>query len=241
LWYFPHIVLCSFNRINLIIQFSGDARSFLSPDTGWGNGFGSRCDYLFGAFTNLATDIGHNYRQLSATRILAKSHCDLPGSLTGSNRPSGWNSPNIVLSIRHFRYPVFRTLRTFTYREGAVDLTRHNRIFGIEIYQDTLVVLPLGDSQAFYFKDIQIEASRVMDVIKFQKVRHVVIDFNRAEVAGHILVESLTSFCKAVPGKSALCGANAKTFQMLRSSPLLRLWDHYASRQDALQAVHLPD
>jgi hypothetical protein len=123
---------------------------------------------------------------------------------------------------------------------GADFLTRHNRIFTVEIYHDTLIVMPLGDSQAFLFKDIQVEASRVMDVIKFHHFRHVVLDFSRAEMAGHILMESLSAFCKAVPGKSALCGANAKTFQILKSNPLLRISDHYATRQDALQAVYLP-
>lgn len=120
-------------------------------------------------------------------------------------------------------------------------LTQHNRIFKTHIFGDTIVILPQGDSQEFFYQDIHVEANRVIDVIKRRKFQHVVIDFSQSETVGHILVESLCSFCRSVPGKSALSACTVGTYEMLHMTKLFSIWPHYQTRQDAMQAVILAD
>lgn len=127
-------------------------------------------------------------------------------------------------------------------KDGDSDfLTRQNRIFKTQIYGDTVVIFPLGDSQEFFYQDIHNEANRVLDVIKKRNVKHVVIEFSQSEAVGHIIVESLSSFCRSVPGKSALCECSVATYELLKMTKLFNVWPHYQTRQDALQAVALPD
>lgn len=137
------------------------------------------------------------------------------------------------------RYPQLPSSATTNYTGSGSDfLTRQNKIFAVEFYHDTVIIVPQGGSQSFFYNEIHIEASRVMDVIAFHGFKHVVVDFSRSETIGHNLLESLNLFCRAVSGKSALCSANAKTYSTLKSSSLMKLFDHYATRQDALQAVY---
>lgn len=120
-------------------------------------------------------------------------------------------------------------------------LTRHNRIFKTKTFGDKIVILPQGDSQEFFYQDIHNEANRVIDLIKQKQIKHVVIDFSESQAVGHILVESLCSFCRAVKGKSALCACTVATYEMLQMTKLFNIWPHYQTRQDAMQAVVLPD
>jgi anti-anti-sigma regulatory factor/pSer/pThr/pTyr-binding forkhead associated (FHA) protein len=119
-------------------------------------------------------------------------------------------------------------------------VTRPNRIFQAEFYHDTLIIVPLGDSQSFFYQDLHIEASRIIDLITQRGFNHVVIDFSQVEQVGHFVLEALMSVCRTVPGQSALCGANPATYATLQTSTLHRLFDHYSTRQEALQVVYHP-
>lgn len=119
-------------------------------------------------------------------------------------------------------------------------LTRANKIFMAEFYHDTLIVVPRGDAQSYFYQDMHIEASRMIDVISQRGFNHVVVDFGRLEQINHLILETLMSVCRAAPGKSALCGATEDTYSTVLSSPLSRLFDHYQSRPEALQAVYMP-
>lgn len=120
-------------------------------------------------------------------------------------------------------------------------LTQHNRIFKTKIFGDTIVVLPQGDSQEFFYQDIHVEANRVLDVIHRRKFKHVIIDFSQSQTVGHILVEALSSFCRSSTGKSALCACTVATYEMLQTTKLFNIWPHYQTRQDAMQAVALSE
>ena len=118
--------------------------------------------------------------------------------------------------------------------------TRPNRIFQAEYFHDTLIVVPLEGAQNCFYQNLHIEASRIMDLISQRGFNHVVIDFARVEEINHLVLEALMSICRAVPGQSALCAANEGTYSVLHHSQLHRLFPHYQTRQQALQAVYLP-
>lgn len=124
--------------------------------------------------------------------------------------------------------------------ESGEFVTRQNKIFRTQRVGDTLVVMPLGDSQTYFYQNIHIEAGRVIESIARLGTKHVVIDFSEAEAVGHIIVESLVQFCRAASGKAALCGCTVSTYEMLKTTKILQIWDHYRTRDEALQAVTLP-
>jgi pSer/pThr/pTyr-binding forkhead associated (FHA) protein len=127
----------------------------------------------------------------------------------------------------------------FSQGDGADFLVRPNKIFQAEFYHDTLIIVPIGDSESFFFQDIHIEASRICDLITQRGFNHVVIDFSRLSRIGHLYIEGLMAICRTSPGRAALCGANSTTYETLQIMPLGRLYHHYATRQEALQAVYL--
>lgn len=141
--------------------------------------------------------------------------------------------PDLVLPVPAVSQPV---------EDGEVEfLTQHNRIFRTRKFGDSIVILPQGDSQEFFYQDIHVEANRVIDVIKKRNIQHVVIDFSESETVGHILVESLCSFCRSVAGKSALSSCTVATYEMLHMTKLFNIWPHYQTREEALQAVLIAD
>src|SRR5690606_22139797 len=115
---------------------------------------------------------------------------------------------------------------------------RPNRIFQTEFYHDTLVVLPLGDTQTFFYHDIHVEANRVVDLITQRGFSNVLVDFSRVERFGHLVLEGLLNICRSAPKNAVLCCASTETFTALQISPLPRLYDHYSTRHDALQALY---
>lgn len=117
-------------------------------------------------------------------------------------------------------------------------LTRPNKLFQTEFYYNTLIVVPVGDSRTFYYQDMHIEASRVIDLIKQYGYQHLVVDFSRCEQIGHMALEILMTMCRSTPGKAALCGANQDTLPVLQKSSINRLYPHYSNRADALQVLY---
>jgi len=121
-----------------------------------------------------------------------------------------------------------------------VFLTRQNRILKAEAVNDTLVVIPVGDSQSYFYQDIHIETSRISELITSRKFHHIVVDFSQVETMGHLLIEALAAICRLPHGKAALCNANVAVYDAVQDSPLGKVWEHYGSRQDAITAVYLP-
>lgn len=123
---------------------------------------------------------------------------------------------------------------------GSEFSTRSNKFLQTEFYHDTLIILPLGDTRAALYQDMHMEGARVIDLINQRQFRNLIIDFSRAEEISHLLLEVLMAICRATPGNGALCGANERVYSVLQTSPLHRLFQHYANCQDALHAVYLP-
>ncbi|SFJ09931.1 Inner membrane component of T3SS domain-containing protein [Planctomicrobium piriforme] len=159
----------------------------------------------------------------------------------------GLLSTGAELTIGQYRltahYQQVANMAAFTQQHGQSSggefLTRPNRIYQTEFYHDTVIVYPVGDAQGFFYQDVHVEASRVCDLVMQRGFNHVVIDFSRADQLSHMVVEGLMSMCRAVSGRSVMCGASETTYAALQTTPLIRLLDHYQSLQDALQAVYL--
>ncbi|MFG0335009.1 MAG: FHA domain-containing protein [Maioricimonas sp. JB049] len=116
-------------------------------------------------------------------------------------------------------------------------LTRQHQIFAVEIDGDTVIVTPRGDTQQFMYRDIQIEANRVKDVLTTYRYRNLVVDFGRVDLVGTIIIESLTGFCRSVNGQAVMCAASDPMKESLQSMNLTSIWPLYETRDEALAAL----
>lgn len=135
-------------------------------------------------------------------------------------------------------YPELQQQTQTALTQSGEFLTKQNKIVRVEAFADTLIVVPIGDSQSFLYSEIHVEASRITELIRNKGFRNLVIDFRDVETIGQLVVEALTAFCRQVPGKAALCNSNAEVFSKVQRTTLGKVWPHYLSREDAIQAVY---
>lgn len=119
-------------------------------------------------------------------------------------------------------------------------LTRMHRIFKLEFLGDTMVVLPQGDIREFMYREIQVEANRIIHVMNTYGYQHLIIDFSGVPLVGSVILEAITSFCRLVRGRAVMCSPTTEMLESLQGMNLHTIWPVYATRQDAYVAVHLP-
>ncbi|MEW4530559.1 FHA domain-containing protein [Maioricimonas sp. JC845] len=117
-------------------------------------------------------------------------------------------------------------------------LTRQHQIFSVEIEGDTVVVTPKGDTQRFMYRDIQLEANRVKDVLTTYRYQNLIVDFGRVDLVGTIIIESLTGFCRSVKGQAVMCSASEPMKESLQSMNLTSIWPLYETREEAVSALN---
>ncbi len=121
---------------------------------------------------------------------------------------------------------------------GTEFVTQQNKILRVETYLDSLIVLPMGDSQNYFYQDIYVESSRVMDLVTSRKYRNVVIDFSNSVDLGHLVIEALAALCRNATGRSVLCSIPPQMMPKLERTSLLRIWPYFPNRGSALQNVY---
>lgn len=117
-------------------------------------------------------------------------------------------------------------------------LTSQNRIFKVETWGDTLIVIPQGDNTSFKYHDVHIETGRVNELILGHGYRKVIVDFSQSRLVGSLILDAITNFLRKATDKAVLCGASPEMHQSLTDLRLLTIWPLYASRHDALQAIY---
>ncbi|WP_437190775.1 FHA domain-containing protein [Planctomicrobium sp. SH527] len=171
--------------------------------------------------------------------------------LHGAPTPGGLLSPGTEMEIGPYRltahyqpsphhqsHPVQQPAMLNTSSTEQAFLTRSNRIFQTDYYHDTIIVYPQGES--YFFKDVHIEASRVVDVISQYGITNLVIDYSRCVQLPYMALEGLTSICRSITGRRAQCSANESTYNVIASAPLLKSIPHFQTINDAVQAIYVP-
>lgn len=115
-------------------------------------------------------------------------------------------------------------------------LTRHHNIFKVSWDGDTLIVTPQGRSHEFRYQDIQVEANRVISVLRIHGFRNLLVDFSAVKLCGSVMIDSVTQFCRATQGMVALCGCSPEQYSSLQDMNLSTLWPIYSNRVDAIRA-----
>jgi pSer/pThr/pTyr-binding forkhead associated (FHA) protein len=117
-------------------------------------------------------------------------------------------------------------------------LTSQNRIFKVETWGDTLIVIPMGDDPNYKYHDIHIETGRVNELIVGQGYRKVIVDFSQSRLVGTLILDAITNFLRKATDKAIFCSASPEMHQSLTDLRLLTIWPLYASRHDALRAIY---
>lgn len=123
-------------------------------------------------------------------------------------------------------------------KQSVQFLTSQNRIFKVETWGDTLIVIPMGDDQNYKYHDVHIETGRVNELIYGHGYRKVIVDFSQSRLVGSLILDAITNFLRSATDKAVFCGASPEMHQSLTDLRLLTIWPLYASRHDALQAVY---
>ena len=123
---------------------------------------------------------------------------------------------------------------------GSEFLTKHHRILKVETYNDTLIVLPLGDIQDFSYQEFHVEVSRINELMDVHNYRNLVVDFSQVALVGSLILEALTGFCRSARGRAVFCEATPEMYDSLLSLNLVSIWMYYPTRYEALHAVYAP-
>jgi hypothetical protein len=122
-------------------------------------------------------------------------------------------------------------------QERAAFLVKTNRIFRTELYGDAIIVCPMGDFRDFFYQDIQVESSRVTQLLTALPYQHVIIDFSQVPLIGSIILDACIAFCRNARGRAALCSATPDMWGIVQQMNLHNVWPCVNTRTEALQAV----
>ncbi|RLS56234.1 MAG: FHA domain-containing protein [Planctomycetota bacterium] len=124
--------------------------------------------------------------------------------------------------------------------KGSVEFrTSQNRLFKVETWGDTLIVIPIGaDSGGYKYHDIHTEAGRINELIIGHGYRKLIVDCSQTRLVGSLMIDAITGFLRKATDKAVFCGASPEMHQSLTDLQLLRIWPLYATRHDALLAIY---
>jgi len=112
-------------------------------------------------------------------------------------------------------------------------------LFHIERETDTLIVIPEITS-AFRYAKLQAEANALRRKLDDPSIHNLVVDLQGLGYIGSEVIGVIVSLARKTTdrgGTAVLCRASHNVKEMLQNMGLLRLWDHYDSRDDALRAA----
>ncbi len=115
-----------------------------------------------------------------------------------------------------------------------------NKVFRLERDGNVLIVVPQGDASGFRYNDVHQESNATLQVLDDPSLSNVVIDFKSELILGSIILSVLIKVCRkagAKGGKAAFCNASADMLEVLATMNLTKLWSHYPSRAEAIDAV----
>lgn len=122
----------------------------------------------------------------------------------------------------------------------ATEKLRDHRVLEVDLFGDTLVVIPAGDAVGFGLNVVNNEVAKVLEVAKSSRVKHLVIDLGRANYFGSVMIGEFMRLGVAVRergGRIALCGASADMQDVLRIMKLDSMWEIFPRQDDAIRAI----
>lgn len=118
--------------------------------------------------------------------------------------------------------------------------TRINKVFKVETYDETVVVIPMGDVSDFSYKEIHLDAGRITELFTKHGFRNLIIDFSVRPFVGSVIIDALVSFCRTARGRSMFCNVSTEMQSSLDEMRITTKWPIANSREEALSNVTVP-
>lgn len=112
--------------------------------------------------------------------------------------------------------------------------------FITEIEDETLILIPQTSISSLARGDVGTELAEVLEQIRRQRVRHVVIDLGKVDYFGSLMLAMMHALYKSVctnGGTVVLCNVSDVGREVLHASRFDTLWTICPSRSDALHWV----
>ena len=116
-------------------------------------------------------------------------------------------------------------------------MLNHLKIFRVEQNGETVVVTPTGDSSAFRYQDLHMEANAVRGHMMKPGQKHLVVNLEHMEYFGSEFIGALVSMLREVKtrgGKACFCSARPQMIQVLQNMALFKLWPHVDTVEEAI-------
>jgi len=121
---------------------------------------------------------------------------------------------------------------------------RHLKIFTVEKFGPTLVITPQGEGSAFRYQDLHQEANAIRGEMLKPEMNNLVVNLVSMDYFGSEFIGSLVSMLRetrARKGKGCFCAAKPQMLSVLQNMSLFKLWPHFETMEEAVQAMNAVD
>ncbi len=120
---------------------------------------------------------------------------------------------------------------------------RPSKVFQYERQDDTLIVIPNGDSLQVLESDLRREVDALHKMMDAPGLINVVVDVGNAPHYGSLVIGAIMALCKKANnrgGLAAFCNASDGMLDMLQIMKIDSVMPYYPTRREALDAVRRP-
>ena len=114
------------------------------------------------------------------------------------------------------------------------------KIFQLQQEGETVIVQPDGEGSAFRYQDLHMEVNAIRSHMMKPGQTHLIVDLNKMEYFGSEFIGALVSMLRETKmrrGLACFCSARPQMIQVLSNMALFKLWPHYETREEALEAA----
>jgi anti-anti-sigma factor len=119
-------------------------------------------------------------------------------------------------------------------------MTGTTNLFEVELAGDTLIVTPTHDLHELDFRDIEVEATAALNLLRRSSARNVVLDLHRINCCGSTALGEFVQLWRLVntrQGRMALCNVSEQARETLEVTNLDSIWPICCGRGEALATV----
>ncbi len=123
---------------------------------------------------------------------------------------------------------------------GRFENLSKNLVFPVEIFGNTAVISPAGDSPGFAAAAISGEVAILRDFLAQPGIQHLILDLSRTNYFGSVMLGELIALTQATQqqgGRVAICSASNDMVEITRIMKIDNMWERFSNRSQALRAI----
>ncbi len=126
-------------------------------------------------------------------------------------------------------------------RTGEVFDQKNNRVFELEVVEETLVLTLTSEKVGFADIQLPVDLNEVFRHIEHPGIQHVLVDFSQVKFFSSAVLEALRNIwvhLKDQGGQMAVCCLSDGGREILNLTKFNLIWPAHSSRTEALMALH---